>query len=508
MNSENFANNYNTDSDTRKPDQEILDNTNPGDQIENIASIGEQYDNTPVETYQERGAKVEAATNGQAAVENTDIIETKSEVSVEPSAEEHQQAVLDDILQAPESINSESQLSAAENRNNFNDKIREIIDKAKNSQVFKLAVAGVLVASIGIALTACSSNKIAGNNQESTTAYEQTTIAGEQENGLKYDYTAYNSPEKLNKNNFGEDLRKYHGDRDAMVEAMMKDSNNNPEMLVSEAYNILTPSQKREIGIENMNMDEIDETLNGENGEELRQRMFNSLNNVMNNEETDIEFITSNGRAWTLTEYTVDKNKDGKQTPDETYIGTAKTYRHNVKQFVVTNESNGEKTVTVINEYCGLQADTKDKPEGLEEVDPDEPVTPPETTTEPTTEATTQWGKSGDPHGGPDVTKSDQVDPNSEVSKERNDDTNKGNQGNANTKPGSSSGSNNNGDRKPGGESQDSSGTNGSNSAPKGDDSREASGNEAQRQAQEQNQPGGDNNSNAGEEARVADGDF
>ena len=42
---------------------------------------------------------------------------------------------------------------------------------------------------------------------------------------------------------------------------------------------------------------------------------------------------------------------------------------------------------------------------------------------------TKQWGKEGDPHGGPDVTPSDLVDPNSEITKEENDKINKGNQG-------------------------------------------------------------------------------
>lgn len=58
---------------------------------------------------------------------------------------------------------------------------------------------------------------------------------------------------------------------------------------------------------------------------------------------------------------------------------------------------------------------------------------------------TKQWGKEGDPHGGPDVTPSDLVDPNSEITKEENDKINNGNQGYVDDNkatPGSSSESN------------------------------------------------------------------
>lgn len=118
-----------------------------------------------------------------------------------------------------------------------------------------------------------------------------------------------------------------------------------------------------------------------------------------------------------------------------------------------------------------------------------------------------EWGKSGDPHSGPNRRPSDQVDPNSRVSKKQNDNTNKGNEGNASTRPGSPSGANNN-QRLSGGTNQSGGGTAGTNSAPKGNPEADAKGNNNQKKAQEKNQVGGNNNSDSAEESKVAEGDF
>ncbi len=488
------------------------------EQIEEIAIVGEQHDDTPRETYQERGAKAEAAAGSQPVTENLEVPDL-TEAEAEPSAEKHQQAILNEILRAQEAISPEPQSTNAENQNGLIGKIKEVINKAKKSRVFEFFVTGILIVSISFSLAACNGNQVANNNQEPTTAYEQTTAAGEQENGLEFDYSGFQSSEKLHKNNFGEDLTKYHGDRDAMIGKLMEEAKVNPEMLVAESYHILTDSQKKEIGIDGMTISEIDESLNGKNGGELQQKMYEKLNSVMNDKEhTKITWIISNGRVWTDTEFYIDENKDGKQEPLETYNGTIETFRNNVKQFKVDNNpSEDDRKISIVNENCKGQVDTKEKPEGVPEVGLDEKVETHETieeTTKPTPETTTEWGKSGDPHGGENVTRSPQVDPNSQKSKEENDNTNKGNQGSSNTKPGSSSNNTNsnnkptNPNRKSGGENQGGSSTNGNNSAPKGDESREQSGNNSQRQAQEQNQPGGNNNTDSEEEQRVADGDF
>ena len=118
-----------------------------------------------------------------------------------------------------------------------------------------------------------------------------------------------------------------------------------------------------------------------------------------------------------------------------------------------------------------------------------------------------EWGKSGDPHSGPNRQPSDLVDPSSRVSKEKNDNTNKGNQGNAKVRPGSPSGAKNN-ERISGGTDQSGGGTAGKNNAPKGDPKADTSGNNSQKAAQEKSKVGGNNNSDSAEESRVAEGDF
>ena len=411
---------------------------------------------------------------------------------------------------------------------------RKTFERAKKAAALGLSL--ILTTSF---LTACGGGQKANHTftetgssesiveQQSETALatqqaEAATVSGEQENGLNYDYSGYNSPEKLNRNNFGEDLRKYHGNRDAMVGAMMSEAGKNPEMLVAEAYHILTPSQKERAGIANMKINEIDNLLNGQDGGKYQQAIFRELDTVMHDKEhTKVVFITAHGRAWSALEYNIDKNGDGQQTPDETYIGTSSVYRNNVKQFKVINAPNDqEKTDTNINEYCGAQPDTPEKPEGVKEIQPDETVktppeepttTPTEIPTNPPTEKPTEWGKEGDPHGGPDVIYSDEVDPDSEVSKEQNDDTNKDNQGyedDGQATPGSPSdnGGSYNENRLPGGENQGGYQTNGANeynNPEQNDQGRQIdnSGNESQQQAQDEGaSPGEDNYSDAEEE--------
>ena len=162
----------------------------------------------------------------------------------------------------------------------------------------------------------------------------------------------------------------------------------------------------------------------------------------------------------------------------------------------------------------------------------------------------TEWGKSGDPHGGNLVEQSDQVNPDSEVSEEQNNSTNSGNQGYvpyaSNATPGSASESSStssytefassgilatdattDGGRIIGGEDQatDSDGSSamaGENAyqnsgASAGEETGDAdeAGNAAQAEAQESggsngegSTPGGDNYSDSDEESIVAGGDF
>lgn len=137
-----------------------------------------------------------------------------------------------------------------------------------------------------------------------------------------------------------------------------------------------------------------------------------------------------------------------------------------------------------------------------------------------------EWGKSGDPHSGPNRLPSDQVDPNSEISQAENDAANRGRQGYVDDNqagPGAASenngtssdgfsnittgGADTDGGRMSGGEQQGSSDQNGSNvNAPTADQiARDNTGNAAQNNG---NVAGGNNNSDGSEQSRVAGGQF
>ena len=161
-----------------------------------------------------------------------------------------------------------------------------------------------------------------------------------------------------------------------------------------------------------------------------------------------------------------------------------------------------------------------------------EPDPTPTPDPEPDPTPTPDWGKIGDPHGGDDVEPSDPVDPGSEVTQGESEGVNDGNQGYVDdhgAKPGDSSdqngvgedgfaesgttaeGADTDGGRLTGGEDQSDGQMAGENPYQEDNETgaaTDAGGNEAQAQAQEENAPGGDNNSDAEEEAAVAGGDF
>lgn len=170
---------------------------------------------------------------------------------------------------------------------------------------------------------------------------------------------------------------------------------------------------------------------------------------------------------------------------------------------------------------------------GIKKPDP-EPKKDPEPDPGPKPKPKPKWGKSGDPHGGDLVTPSDLVDPSAEVTKEYIEHVNDGNQGyidDGGAAPGSSSEANGVGTdgfagsgiiadgatkdegRLEGGQDQSDGNMAGDNAyhdeqAEAAGREEDSKGNEAQAEAQDHNDAGGDNNSDREEERRVAEGDF
>jgi len=252
---------------------------------------------------------------------------------------------------------------------------RKTLEKSKGnkssvkSETPQKIIAGILtVAAVAAMFTA----GFAYQNSKSTVdvasggGNPETHFVGD--NGVHSDYEEYQSPEKLGKHNFGKDLSEYHGDRDGMVEALLEDAYDNPEMLSSLYGNIATDFQKQRDGLANMNINDLDNSLNGENGGETQDTMFGTLSTILRNPDTQVDFVTTNNRvAWSDSEIWKDENKDGVQTFSETRLGTSQVYRVNAPQFVVTNTDEiGGSTITIVNERCGGQVDTQKPPEGVE----------------------------------------------------------------------------------------------------------------------------------------------
>ena len=298
-------------------------------------------------------------------------------------------------------------------------------------------------------------------------------------------------------------------------------------------------------------------TVNDLNGGVLQQQIIEKLDNALNDKKTIFKFYKENDFETSSYVYFVDYEQEGIYIPNKLHIGYANVQRNGAPQVDImrpvnsnrplasgTTSSSGEwetvsYQVTDINLSCGGQVNYGEGefPPGVPYIDPNDPNPTPEVPTQPTTE----WGKSGDPHGGPDVVPSDKVDPDAEVTKEQNENTNKGNQGyidDGKATPGSGSenngtnssgyassnivapGANTDGERLSGGENQGGDSTNGENAYYSSESISQGqqvdnSGNASQAAAQAAGgengsgaSAGGDNYSDSGEEAAVENGDF
>lgn len=441
--------------------------------------------------------------------------------------------------------------------------IREFAEKAamacKNH--IRESVALISVAAI---LTACgvTGDKLATAPNGSDARTEITALAGEQANGVTYDYSHYADREgKESANAYDYSLANCYGDREATAQGIMDVAKRTPEALASYAFTILTPEEKAELGIDGKSMVEIDDMMsNDPNGGVLQRQIIDKLDGALSDPSTVFSFYKENDFETSSYVYFVDSNEDGVYSPDELHIGYANVQRNGSPQVDIKRPVNSKRPlasgtsskgewetasyqVTDINLSCGGQVNygVGEFPPGVPYVDPNDENPDPQKPTEPSTQPATEWGKSGDPHGGDLVEKSDKVDPNSEVSKEQNDNTNKGNQGyvdDNHATPGSGSenngvgnngytssdivapGASTEGERLSGGESQGGSGTNGENVYHSPESISEGqqvdnSGNAAQEAAQASGGENGggasageDNYSDTGEEAAVENGDF
>ena len=448
---------------------------------------------------------------------------------------------------------TESHIGNGEEEATHESLVRRILEKAKKSRASKAVLGVGLAATMAFSLAACIGNNQSSSSESASVEAEAATLVGEQANGVTYDYSHYADREgKESANAYDYSLADCYGDREATAQGIMDVAKRTPEALASYAYTILTPDEKAELNLTGKTMVEIDDKMSNDlNGGVLQRQIIEKLDNALNDKKTIFKFYKENDFETSSYVYFVDSNKDGVYSPDELHIGYANVQRNGAPQVDImrpvnsnrplasgTTSSSGEwetvsYQVTDINLSCGGQVNYGEGefPPGVPYIDPNDPNPTPEVPTQPTPEAptqpTTEWGKSGDPHGGPDVVPSDKVDPDAEVTKEQNENTNKGNQGyidDNKATPGSGSenngtnsngyassniiapGANTNEERLDGGENQGGSQINGENAYNRPEQNNQGQqiddlGNESQEQAQDEGiKPGEDNYSNAKEE--------
>lgn len=445
-------------------------------------------------------------------------------------------------------------LSGYETEADHENLAHKLFEKAKGSRAFKAVVAAGLAATMAFSLAACSTNKdINQASDQSASEFvgqtESTALSGEQSNGIVYDYSHYaDIKSKESANAYDYDMSHCFGDEAGFTTEFMQVAKRTPEALASYAYMIFTDEEKQELGIgSQMSMVEIDDAMsNGENGGALRERLLNKLQGVLQDKDTTrFTFYKENDYEISSYTYFVDENNNGVMNPVKMHLGQAYVKRSGAEQVDIERKIATANGGTIwakkadINLRCGGQVNGRPEDfKGVPVIDPNNPTptpekptspsapqpTPPptEVSTNPPTEPT-EWGKQGDPHGGPDVIYSEEVDPDSEVPEEYIEDTNKGDQGYKDDKkaiPGSGSENDNpdgpssnsvtapdaeKGERLPGGDKQDDSQTNGNNPYRDDDKTEEGQkkddeGDSNQKQAQKEAEPGKDNHSDADEE--------
>lgn len=255
--------------------------------------------------------------------------------------------------------------------------LSSLYEKARSHPAVGLAITFAAVAVIGLTASLGQGGDKAQNSANTT------TIAGEQENGVSYDYSHYLDYEnKISHNAYDYSLADAYGDRGKTQDAIMDVATRNPEALASYAYAILDENEKQELGLGDMNMAQIDDAIsNGENGGALQKKILAKLSSVLSSDDTKLEFYKENDFETTSYVYFVDDNKDGTATPSEMHLAYSKSKRQGAPQVDILR-----KTKTIdggvvwakkadLNMNCGGQINSNESFPGLQEINEETPPT-------------------------------------------------------------------------------------------------------------------------------------
>lgn len=161
------------------------------------------------------------------------------------------------------------------------------------------------------------------------------------ENGVFYNYDEYLRPkgdapnEKVTGWAFAS--RKVdvweRSDANETANLLYRVAHDQPEVLAAYAANF--PSMLRQVGLdEGLTAQEIDTMMSeGENGGELQQKLLEAFKNLLESDETAIEFGTANGKV--RTDYFM-RSANGDKTPVGYKLGYNEAVRDNEPMFVIT----------------------------------------------------------------------------------------------------------------------------------------------------------------------------
>ena len=244
------------------------------------------------------------------------------------------------------------------------------------------------------------SDSVESPEEDGSATEQQSNLSGETAEGTGYNYTEYaDRDNKVSYNAYGYNKESAFNDREATAAGILEMAKNEPEALASYSYNIFTSDEKKELGIDGLNMTEIDNRFDQEGGGELQKKLLDKLQQILEDEgSTRFDFYYENDTEKTNYIYFIDDNGDGKLTPDELHLGYDVKKRDNAPQVDVYRSitmSDGtvkEVKMLDLNMRCGYQPNYGVAPEGVKYVKAEEKtdiVIPPVVIDTPTPEPET-----------------------------------------------------------------------------------------------------------------------
>lgn len=203
---------------------------------------------------------------------------------------------------------------------------------------------------------------IEANNEDDAVADGE--FAGELPNGVTYDYSHYaDRDEKESYNAFDYDMSEYFNNVDGTKESFMDVASSTPEALAAYSYSIFNTEEKANLGIDGMTANQIDDYIsNDANGGAMQQRLLAALQNVLDEDGTELHFYYENGKEKTYYIYFVDDNENGKMDPGEMHLAYDIKDRKNALQVTILRDG---KAALDLNISCGYQPNFEQAPEGV-----------------------------------------------------------------------------------------------------------------------------------------------